>query len=272
MSGFATLWLGPLPGLIQACLASFPAQGRGADALRLRAGRGRPHGRDLARRARDLSRRHAGPALPRRRQTVAGPFRRSVPLRNADAQTELAWVDADMIALRFQRDAPLIWGRQPEAKGKALINNAVLRLPRDHPVLTDMLAHARAAEGREIGWGAIGPYPADGNRRGAWRRRERLAAGALLRRRPGRVLAPVRPRLARPRRRFGRRRRHAASLERAVASRRLRLRRRAAPRLLPARVVRRDRRARLVSGGSQRRPRVTAMIARWEASAPKETP
>jgi hypothetical protein len=75
------------------------------------------------------------------------------------ARTDLCWVDADIVALRPQAIAgSWVWGRQPEAKGKALVNNAVLRLPQDSPVLADMLDHARAAEGREIGWGAIGPY------------------------------------------------------------------------------------------------------------------
>jgi len=74
-------------------------------------------------------------------------------------RTEFCWVDADIVALRPQAlDAAVIWGRQAEAKGKALINNAVLRLPPDDPVLAEMLARALAAEGQDISWGAIGPY------------------------------------------------------------------------------------------------------------------
>jgi hypothetical protein len=70
------------------------------------------------------------------------------------------WVDADIVCLKLDAafEAPLVWGRQPEARGKALINNAVLKLPHDNPVLKTMLARAREAEGKDIGWGAIGPY------------------------------------------------------------------------------------------------------------------
>jgi hypothetical protein len=39
-----------------------------------------------------------------------------------------------------------------------LINNALLKLPHEHPVLTTMLARAREAENRDLGWGAIGPF------------------------------------------------------------------------------------------------------------------
>ena len=87
--------------------------------------------------------------------TFSDRFRYEMMLR-----TDFCWVDADFVCLRPERlpEAPLIWGRQPEAHGKALVNNAVLRLPADHPVLEFMLARARAAEGSNIGWGAIGPF------------------------------------------------------------------------------------------------------------------
>lgn len=157
MTDFATFWRGPLPALVRACLSSFPAQGArlalyAYEPLDLPAGVDRRDAREIV----------ADPATAERYRvggrasaaTFADRFRYEM-LNKAD----VCWVDADMVLLRpVDPSAPMIWGRQPEAKGKALINNAVLRLPPGHPVLADMLARARAAEGAEIGWGAIGPY------------------------------------------------------------------------------------------------------------------
>ena len=54
----------------------------------------------------------------------------------------------------------------------------------DDPVLRDMLAAARAAEGREIAWGAIGPFLLTEIAEAHGARRRGLGAGALL---PGRA-------------------------------------------------------------------------------------
>jgi hypothetical protein len=154
---FATFWRGPLPALVHACLATFPAHGARL-ALYSYEPVNPPAGvemRDARKILSDLTLadryRVAGRLSP---ATFADRFRYEL-LERAD----VCWVDADMVLLRpVDPSPPMIWGRQPEAKGKALINNAVLRLPPGHPVLTEMLRHARAAEGAEIGWGAIGPY------------------------------------------------------------------------------------------------------------------
>ena len=157
MTEFATFWGGPLPGLVAACLASFPARGA-ALTLYSYDREAAPAGVEV-RDAREIC---PDPGLVARYRVGGAPS----PATFADrfryemlASTDFCWVDADIVALRPEAvQGETIWGRQPEAKGKALINNAVLRLPPDHPVLRDMLAHARAAEGRDIGWGAIGPY------------------------------------------------------------------------------------------------------------------
>jgi len=158
VTGYATFWQGPLPPLIAACLASFPAQGLGLTLFAYAPIPALPNGVQLCD-AREIL---PDPALIARYRvagqsslaTFADRFRYEML-----AQTDLCWVDSDMIALRpLPPDAPWIWGRQPEAKGKALINNAVLRLPQGHPVLRAMLAHAQAAEGQDIGWGQIGPF------------------------------------------------------------------------------------------------------------------
>ena len=39
-----------------------------------------------------------------------------------------------------------------------MINNAVLKLPRDHPVLIEMLARSEAAVDKDLPWGAVGPF------------------------------------------------------------------------------------------------------------------
>ena len=157
MTVFATFWRGPLPALARACLATFPAHGARL-ALYAYEPLSLPEGVE-ARDAREIV---ADPAAAERYR-VAGRFS---PATFADrfryellTRADVCWVDADMILLRpLDPGAPTIWGRQPEAKGKALINNAVLKLPPGDPVLADMLTRARAAEGAEIGWGAIGPY------------------------------------------------------------------------------------------------------------------
>ncbi len=157
MTEFATFWRGPLPALVSACLLSFPARG-----ARLALYAFEPFDLPEGVEWRDAREIVADPATAERYRvagltsaaTFADRFRYEL-LERAD----LCWVDADMVLLKpLDPSAPVIWGRQPEAKGKALINNAVLRLPPGHPVLAEMLARARAAEGAQIGWGAIGPY------------------------------------------------------------------------------------------------------------------
>lgn len=232
LSGLATFWRGPLPGLIRACLATFPAQGAPLTLFSYERDLGLPRGIEW-RDAREIC---PDPGLSERYRvdgrvslaTFSDRFRYEMLTR-----TGYCWVDADFVALRPWRgfDAPVVWGRQPEAKGKALINNAVLRLPPEHPVLKTMLARARAAEGAEIGWGALGPYLLT---------EIAEAEGVYETSSPPERFYPVDPDefwnlvrsgLARSRRR--RRRRAAAPVERIVAPRRLRLRCSAAARRLP---------------------------------------
>jgi hypothetical protein len=158
LTQFATFWSGPLPGLVAACLASFAARGAELTLFSYDGDVAAPAGVRV-RDAREICR---DPGLLARYRVGGAPS----PATFADrfryemlACADFCWVDADIVALRPEAvRGETIWGRQPEAKSKALINNAVLRLPHGHPVLNDMLARARAAEGRDIGWGAIGPY------------------------------------------------------------------------------------------------------------------
>jgi hypothetical protein len=156
---FATFWQGPLEPVIHACLSSFPAVGA---RLRLYAYEDiadAPAGVEVVD-ARlvipDVSLLHryiAGgkPSLA----TFSDRFRYSLLERS-----ECCWVDADILCLETPdfRGERIVWGRQPEAHGKALINNAVMKLPGDHVVLREMLARAVAAVDAELSWGAIGPF------------------------------------------------------------------------------------------------------------------
>ena len=156
---FATFWSGPLSELIYACLASFPA--RGVDltlycydrAVEAPTGVNVRDAREICHDADSRNRYLVGgqPSLA----TFSDRFRYEML-----ARTNFCWIDADFLCLDLASlaDGGFIWGRQPEARGKALINNALLKLPHDDPVLVTVLAQARAAENRDIGWGAIGPF------------------------------------------------------------------------------------------------------------------
>ena len=156
MIRFATFWSGPLPALARACLASFPARGAELTLYSYEPATALPAGIE-PRDAREICPDLRAAYLVKGRPSLAAfsdRFRLEMMTKR-----ELCWVDADMIALRPQAlRGPVVWGRQPEAKGKALINNAVLQLPPGHPVLEAMLKAAREAEGKDLSWGAIGPY------------------------------------------------------------------------------------------------------------------
>ncbi len=99
-------------------------------------------------------------SLFRRRQTVARDFSDRFRYSLLE-QTDCCWVDADIICLKqpdFDGEA-MVWGRQPEAHGKALINNAVMKLPRGLPRLARDAGASRGAASTSISsWGAIGPF------------------------------------------------------------------------------------------------------------------
>jgi hypothetical protein len=51
-----------------------------------------------------------------------------------------------------------VFGLQSNPYGELLINNAVLRLPPDHPVLIALIERALASADVDQSWGAIGPF------------------------------------------------------------------------------------------------------------------
>ena len=156
---FATFWHGPFNATAYSCLASFPAARASLRLYTYETQIDAPRGVEI------LDARLICPDVSLlRRYIVAG--RPSLAAFSDRFRYDLmskagcCWVDADILCLRkpvFPRDA-IVWGRQPEARGKALINNAVMRLPRNHPVLNEMLAKSEAAIDVDLSWGAIGPF------------------------------------------------------------------------------------------------------------------
>jgi hypothetical protein len=156
---FATFWQGPLNATIYSCLASFPAAGASLRLYTYETKIDAPTGVEVLD-ARTIS---SDVSLLRRYIVAGRPSLATFSDRFRYAliqQTGCCWVDADIFCLKkadFASEA-IVWGRQPEAHGKALINNAVMKLPRNHPVLKEMLAKSEAAVDVNLTWGAVGPF------------------------------------------------------------------------------------------------------------------
>jgi hypothetical protein len=156
---FASFWHGPLDALEYAGLASFARAGATPRLYSYDLGIEAPLGVEIAD-ARgicpdeSLLRRYrvAGKASL---ATFADMFRYQLIRR-----TGCCWIDTDILCLArpdFSQDA-IVFGRQPEFHGESVINNAVLKLPSDHRLLDDLIAHAEDAIDKELSWGAIGPF------------------------------------------------------------------------------------------------------------------
>jgi hypothetical protein len=156
---FATFWQGPLDALAWSCLASFAAAGASLRVYAYSGALDLPRGVEAAdARAvcpdETLTGRYFVDGKPSL-ATFADLFR-----YRFIRQTGGCWVDADILCLRrpdFAAD-PIVFGRQADFDGPGLINNAVLKLPPDHPILADLLARAGAIVDSEQPWGAIGPF------------------------------------------------------------------------------------------------------------------
>ncbi len=156
---FATFWHGPFPALTYACLASFPAVGARLRLYAYDVEIEAPHGVEV-RDAREIV---ADASLVGRYRVAGQPSLATFSDRfrcDLMTATDCCWVDADIVCLKTPEfaDPSIIWGLQTEAHGKALINNAVLKLPAGHPVLREMRARAEAAVDVDVSWGAIGPF------------------------------------------------------------------------------------------------------------------
>ncbi len=159
MTEFATFWNGPLHATAYSCLASFPAHGASLRLYSYDLHVDAPNGVEVAD-AREicpdetLTHRYLAGGRPSL-ATFSDRFRYSLL-----GLVDCCWVDADMICLKPPHLAAetIVLGLQPEANGKALVNNAVMKLPADDPVLKEMREQAEAAVDRDLSWGAIGPF------------------------------------------------------------------------------------------------------------------
>jgi hypothetical protein len=156
---FATFWRGPLNPIAYSCMASFPHVGAPLRLYSYDDDLDPPPGVELAD-AREI----CPDETLLDRYIVGG--RPSIAMFADMFRYRLigklgcCWVDTDLVCLRrpdFAEDE-IVFGRQAEANGKALINNAVLRLPPDHPLLAELIRRAEAALDIEQTWGAIGPF------------------------------------------------------------------------------------------------------------------
>jgi hypothetical protein len=156
---FATFWHGPLNPLAYSCLASFAHVGADLrvysydDAIDPPPGVGVADARLICPDRSLLSRYLVAgkPSLA----TFADFFRYRMI-----QETGCCWVDTDIICLRkpdFVGD-PIVFGRQSEAYGRSLINNAVLKLPPGHPLLQELIRRAECVVDVDQPWGAIGPF------------------------------------------------------------------------------------------------------------------
>ena len=156
---FATFWHGPFNPTVYSCAASFPASGASLRVYTYESSLDAPSGVEVAD-ARSIC---PDESLLHRYLSAGKPSVATFSDRfryNMIRQTGCCWVDADIICLTKPDFGPdeIILGRQKEAHGKALINNAIMRLPSDHAVLVEMLGKAEAIVDVDVSWGAIGPF------------------------------------------------------------------------------------------------------------------
>jgi hypothetical protein len=156
---FASFWHGVLNPFAYACLASFPDAGASLRVfsydpqLELPPGVGLADARAICP-DETLTHRFIANSKPSI-ATFADMFRYRMI-----QETGFCWVDTDLLCLSrpsFKIDG-FVFCRQADAVGTSLVNNAVLRLPRSHPALAELVATAEAATDLDQKWGAIGPF------------------------------------------------------------------------------------------------------------------
>ncbi len=156
---FSTFWHGPLDAMAYSCLASFAHDGADLSVYSYDDGIDLPAGvrlKDARRICPDesLLERYLAAGKPSLAK-FADMFRYRLIL-----ETGCCWVDTDIICLKkpdFSRDL-IVFGLQSNPYGQTLINNAVLKLPADHPLLRALIAKAEEAVDVDQSWGAIGPF------------------------------------------------------------------------------------------------------------------
>jgi hypothetical protein len=156
---FGSFWHGGLNPFAYACLASFPKAGASLSVFSYDPRLELPPGVRLA----DARTICADESLTRRFIAGGKPsiatFADMFRYRMIE-KTGCCWVDADILCLAkpaFDYN-DFVFGRQADAVGTSLVNNAVLKLPPSHPALAELVATAEAAADIDQRWGAIGPF------------------------------------------------------------------------------------------------------------------
>jgi hypothetical protein len=157
-SEFATFWHGPLDPITYTCLASFPYHGVGLTLYSYDLNIRVPAGVKVA---------DARRIIPDQRlisRYIVNGITSLSKFSNLFRYTMLretggCWVDSDIICLRKPDFAasPIIIGYQFNSQGPWALNSAVLKLPKRHPMLKEMVARVAAAIDIDTKWGVIGP-------------------------------------------------------------------------------------------------------------------
>ncbi|MGN7808079.1 hypothetical protein ACTJKE_36410 [Ensifer sp. 22521] len=155
---FVSFWHGPIDGLTYGCLSSFAYHGAHLRLYTYDHRTDAPPGIELAD-AREIC---ADASLVERYiadgkvefSKFSNLFRYLLIQK-----TGCCWVDCDFLCLErpeFQHKE-MVFGYQLPKENPAAINGAVLKLPREHDVLEDLVLHARAVVDLDQRWGTIGP-------------------------------------------------------------------------------------------------------------------
>ncbi|MBV8593822.1 MAG: hypothetical protein JOZ27_05945 [Caulobacteraceae bacterium] len=158
-AGFASFWHGPLNPFAWACLSSFPRAGARLTLYSYDTALEVPEGvllEDARKICPDETLVHRFPVAGKPSIATFSDMFRYTMIHKTGA----CWVDADILCV--QRPAfgeePYVFCRQADFVSTLLVNNAVLRLPRDAPALAELVATANAAVDHEQAWGALGPF------------------------------------------------------------------------------------------------------------------
>ena len=156
---FGSFWHGPLNPFAYACLASFARAGAVLRVYSYDPRLALPPGVRLAdARAICPDKSLVGRFIANGKPSIA-TFADMFRYRMIQA-TGCCWVDTDIVCLArpaFAHDE-FVFCRQADAVGTGLINNAVLRLPRSHEALAELVETAESAVDADQPWGAIGPF------------------------------------------------------------------------------------------------------------------
>lgn len=155
---FVTFWHGPLDPIIYTCLSSFPHHGAGLRLYSYDRHLDVPVGVELADAREIVRERHLIDRFTVSGNVSISKFSDYFRYRAIRA-TGSCWVDADIVCLRpdFGRDRFIFGYQGKKTDGPWALNGAVLRLPRRHPMLDELLYKTIAAMDIDGKWGVVGP-------------------------------------------------------------------------------------------------------------------